>query len=246
MSRYKYSFEIMVTNDDHGPRNHFVIDRFTWGNELLPPPPRHFRYGKKECIGLCFYRLLVDKNDPPPPASLLRLLEMSIKTLKSIASGNDLRGWEDLSKTDLVRFLVKHRYIFSDDFYKQRSLPNQIRAWVELFAVGNFAEHCAKVISHTLTKMNYYKPTNQIKYYCWWKGLPITNNYEKRLFLSKPNSFIMFEREIGARFREMIFDVRRSLRERFSQSDNVFRFWLQEWGQEESTMREKIDERENR
>ncbi len=168
MTSYKYSgFQIMVTNDDHAPRNHFFIDRFISGNKLLPPPPRHFRYGKKECIGLCFYRPLVHKNDPPPPASLLRLSEMSAKKLKAIASENDLRGWEDLSKTDLVRFLVKHRYIFSDDFYKQRSLPN------------------------TLTKAGYYNPTNQCKceleYYCWWKGLSLANDYEKRLFLSEPN-----------------------------------------------------------
>ena len=49
-------------------RNHFVIDRFICGNKLLPPPPKHFMYGKIDRKKLCFYRLLVDKNDPPPPA----------------------------------------------------------------------------------------------------------------------------------------------------------------------------------
>ncbi len=95
---------------------------------------------------------------------------MPIKKLKSIASRNDLGGWAGLSKIDLVKFLERHRYIFSDDFYKQRSLPNQIRAWVALFAVSNFPEHYIEVILNTLTKMNYYKPANQIECHCWWKG----------------------------------------------------------------------------
>ncbi len=118
-------------------------------------------------MGLCFYRLIIDQNDPPAPASLLRLSKMPIKKLKAIASKNDLGGWAGLSKIDLVKFLERHRYIFSDDFYKQRSLPNQLKAWVGLFTTSNFAEHYTEVMLNTLTKMDYYKPTNQIEYYCW-------------------------------------------------------------------------------
>ena len=158
------------------PRNFFVIDQAIFGDISLPPPPKHFKYAKEEeRYRLCYYKLIVDKNDPPPPASLLRLSKMPIKTLKLIASRNDLRGWAGLSKIDLVKFLVRHRYIFSDDFYKQRSLPNQIRAWVELFADNNFAERYTEIMLNTLTKSGYYKPTNQIEYYCWWKGLLIAN-----------------------------------------------------------------------
>ena len=138
--------------------------------------------------------------------------------------------------------MVRHRYIFSDDFYKQRSLPNQIRAWVELFADDNFAEHYTEIMVNTLTKMNYYKPANQIECHCWRKGLPLSNKYERDLFLSESNSLMMFEREMDVRFREMVLDIGELVRERFLQSDNVFRFWLQEWGREEKAMKEKINE----
>ena len=67
---------------------------------------------------------------------------------------------------------------------------------------------------NTLTKMGYYEPTNQIKYYCWWKGLPLTGNNEKRLFLSKPNLFAMFEREMDSRFSEVAGNVAEPIRER--------------------------------
>ncbi len=113
MTSYRDSgFKILVTNDDRGLRNHFVIDRFICGNKLLPPPPKHFVYGKIDRKKLCFYRLLVDKNDPPPPVSLLRLSKMSVKELRAIALENDLRGWADLSKTDFIRFLERQIYIF--------------------------------------------------------------------------------------------------------------------------------------
>ena len=132
MTSHKYSgFEIMATNDDRGIRNHFVIGRDIFGDiPLPPPPPKHFVYGKIDRLDLCFYRLIIDQNDPPPPASLLCLSKMSIKKLRAIASKNDLRGWAGLSKTDLMRFWGKNRYIFPDDFYKQRSLPSQLKAWV--------------------------------------------------------------------------------------------------------------------
>ncbi len=47
MTSYKYSgFEIMVTYENYGPRNHFAIDRTIYGDISLPPPPKHFRYVK--------------------------------------------------------------------------------------------------------------------------------------------------------------------------------------------------------
>ena len=240
MTSYKYSgFEIMVTYENYGPRNHFAIDRTIYGDIPLPPPPKHFRYVKKYRLGLCFYKLIIDRDDPPPPASLLRLSKM----LKAIASKNDLGGWAGLSKIDLVKFLERHRYIFSYDFYKQRSLPNQLKAWVGLFADGNFAEHYAEVMRNTLTKMDYYKPTNQIEYYCWWKGLPLANDNERILFLSEPNSFIMFEREMNVRFtNEVIGNVGEPIRERLSRIDNSLIFWVRELSREQKAMREKIYE----
>ena len=39
-------FKIMVTYENYGPRNHFVIDQTIYVNMLLPPPPKHFVYGK--------------------------------------------------------------------------------------------------------------------------------------------------------------------------------------------------------
>ncbi len=231
MTSYRNSgFEIMVTNENYGPRNHFVIDRTIHSDISLPLPPKHFKYVRKELYRFFFYTLIVDQNYPPPPASLLRLSKMPIKKLKSIALRNDLGGWAGLSKIDLVKFLERHRYIFSDDFYKQRSLPNQLKAWVGLFADGNFAEHYTEVMLNTLTKMDYYKPTNQTEYYCWWKGLRISDDYMRILFLSEPNSFVMFEREMNVRFREMILNAGGSVRERFMQSDDAFNFWIQEWG----------------
>ncbi len=179
MTSYEDSgFEIMITNDDDGIRNHFVIDRTIFVNTLLPPPPKHFVYGKIDRKKLCFYRLLVDKNDPPSPASLLRLSKMSVNKLKAIASKNDLGGWAGLGKADLVKFLKRHRYIFPDDFYKQKSLSNQLKAWVTLFADGNFAERYTEVMLNTLTKTGYYRPTNQIKYFSL-HPLPFLWNLDK-------------------------------------------------------------------
>ncbi len=158
-------------------------------------------------------------------ANLIRFLDRQSRVIKKCVEKqmfpDAMKAWVELfapNEFDLVKFLVRHRYIFSDDFYKQRSLPNQIRAWVELFADDNFAEHYTEVMLNTLTKSGYYKPTNQIEYYCWWKGLPLANDNERNLFLSKPNSFIVFEREMDVRFREMILNAGGSVRERFMQS----------------------------
>ena len=97
----------MVTYENYRPRNHFVIDRTIFVNTLLPPLPKHFVYRRIDRKKLCFYRPLMDKNDPPPPASLLRLSKMSVKKLKAIASKNDLGGWAGLGKADLVKIFEK-------------------------------------------------------------------------------------------------------------------------------------------
>ncbi len=81
-----------------------------------------------------------------------------------------------------------------------------------MFADGNFAKHYTEVMLNTLTKTGYYKPTNQIKYYCWWNGLPIAGNYERGLFSSKPDSFMVFEREMSVRFDKMIGNAGESVR----------------------------------
>ncbi len=58
MTSYKYSgFRIMATNENYGPRNHFVIDRATHGDISLPPPPKHFKYVKKSVTVFIFTRL---------------------------------------------------------------------------------------------------------------------------------------------------------------------------------------------
>ncbi len=88
-----------------------------------------------------------------------------------------------------------------------------------MFADGNFAEHYTEVVLNTLTKTGYYRPTNQIKYYCWWRGLPIAGDYERSLFLSEPNSFVMFEREMSMRFDEMTGNAGESVREKLRHED---------------------------
>ncbi len=47
-------FKILVTNDNCGPRNHFVIDRSIYGDIQLPPPPKHFEYAKKRALSSLF------------------------------------------------------------------------------------------------------------------------------------------------------------------------------------------------
>ena len=204
--------KILVINEDKTPRNYFVIDRAENENVSLPPPPKHFKYVEEDREGLCFYKLVEDENDPPLPASLLRLHKMSFKRLKAIASRNDLGGWANLDKPNLMKFLEKHRYVFTDDFYKQRSLKFQLQAWVGLFAVSNLAEHYAELILNVLTKAGYYKPNAESEY-CWWRGLPLSDAYERDVFLGGPNSVLVFHREMGLRFRKTIVDIESPIRE---------------------------------
>ena len=136
-----------------------------------------------------------------------------MKRLKAIAARNDLGGWTNLDKPNLLKFLERHRYVFTDDFYKQRSLKLQLEAWVELFAAGNLAEHYVEVMLNSLTKSGYYKPDAEPEYFCWWKGLPLSNTYEIDLFLGGPDSVLMFHRKMGLRYRKMIVDIEAPVRE---------------------------------
>ena len=205
--------KILTINEDETPRNYFVVDRDENENACLLPPPRHFKYEMEDRAGLCYYKIVEDENDPPPPAHTLRLRKMSMKRLKAIAARNDLGGWANLDKPNLLKFLERHRYVFTNDFYKQRSLRLQLQAWVELFAVGNLAEHYVEVVLNALTKSGYYKPDAEPEYFCWWKGLPLSNVYERDVFLGGPDSVLVFHRKMGLRLRKMIVDIEAPIRE---------------------------------
>ena len=205
--------KVLVTNEQKIPRNYFVIDRDENENAALLPPPKHFKYEVEDRVKLCYYKIVEDENDPPLPATILRLRKMSIKRLKAIAARNDLGGWANLDKPNLLKFLERHRYVFTDDFYLQRSLKFQLQAWVESFAVGNLAEHYAEVMLNALAKSGYYKPDAEPEYFCWWKGFPLSDTYEIGVFLGGPNSVLVFHRKMGLRFRQMIVDIETPIRE---------------------------------
>ena len=93
--------------------------------------------------------------------------------------------------------------------------------------------------------MGYYKLTNQRKRelrYCWWKGLPLCNIYERDLFLSEPNSLMVFERGMNMRFSEMIGNTGEPIRERLMRSTDAHTFWVQELSRERKAMKEKTYE----
>ena len=63
----------------------------------------------------------------------------------------------------------------------------------------------------------------------------------RSLFLSEPNSFIMFEREMVVRFDDgIIGNAGEPIRERFRLNADAFDFWIRELGREQRAMREKI------
>ncbi len=114
-----------------------------------------------------------------------------------------------------------------------------------MFADGNSTEHYTEVILNTLTKAGYYKPTNQRKgglRYCWWKGLPLCSTYERDLFLSEPNSLIVFDRAMCMRFSEMIINTEESVTEILDQNVVALEIWIQEVCREWKAMKEKINE----
>ena len=201
------NFRIMIDSKGEIPKNIFVTDRFSVSDACPPPPPKHFKYEIDDRDLVCYYTIVEDESDPPPPTSLLRLSEMSSEWLRKAASGNRLRGWEFLDKAELVRFLEAHRYVFPDDFYKQRSLPNQIRAWVDLFAISNFAEHYAEVMINSLTNTNYLKDFVSCEREWWWDRLCFAFYYETELFSFGMDLFTYFDKMICVKFEIIALDV---------------------------------------
>ncbi len=200
-------FRIMIDPKGEISRNIFVTDRFSVKDARPPPPPNHFRYEIDDRDLVCYYTIVEDENDPPPPTSLLRLSEMSSEWLRKAASGNGLRGWEFLGKNELVRFLEAHRYVFSDDFYKHRSLPNQLRTWVSLFAVDNFAEHYAEVMTNSLIRTNYLSEFVSCEREWWWSRLCFAFDYEIELFSFGMRSFEVFRKLMCLKFETIVYEV---------------------------------------
>ena len=218
------NFNIMIDPKGEIPKNIFVTDRFD-SNINLPSLPIHFRYEIDDRDLICYYTIVEDENDPPPPTSLLRLSEMSSEWLRKVASGNGLRGWNFLNKNELVKFLEAHRYVFPDDFYKQRSLPDQIKAWVGLFAVGNFAEHYAEVMTNSLIGTNYLSEFVYCEREWWWSRLCFAFDYEIELFSFGMSSFDVFYKLLCLKFET----VEREIREFYNMSDDWCRKVDLEW-----------------
>ncbi len=200
-------FNIMIDPKGDIPRNIFVADRFAVRDVRPPPPPIHFRYETDDRDLICYYTIVEDANDPPPPMSLLRLSEMSSEWLRKAASGNGLRGWEFLDKNELVKFLEAHRYVFTDDFYKLRSLPDQLRTWVGLFAVGNFAEHYTEVMKSSLIGTNYFSEFVGCEKEWWWSRLCFAFDYEIELFSFGMRSFDVFYKLLCLKFEAVVYEV---------------------------------------
>ncbi len=231
-------FRIMVDPKGEIPKNMFVTDRFSVSDACPPLPPKHFKYEIDDRDLVCYYTIVEDESDPPPPVSLLRLSEMTLKRLRKVAFGNGLRGWETLNKDELVKFLEAHRYIFSDDFYKRRSLPNQLRAWVGLFAVGNFAKHYAEVMINSLTKTNYFNEFVSCEREWWWDRLCFAFYYEIELFSFGMESFMVFDKVICLKFEMIVYEVEEPFG--INESHESYDIWCREVDLEWETMRGKL------
>ncbi len=238
------SFRIMIDPKGEIPKNIFVTDRFFVRDARPPPPPppKHFRYEIDDRDLVCYYTIVEDENDPPPPASLLRLSEMTLEQLRRVAFGNGLRGWETLNKDELVKFLVAHRYIFSDDFYKQRSLPNQLQAWVDSFAVGDFAKHYAEVMTNSLIRTSYLGEFVSCERKWWWDRdcLHFAFCHEIELFMFGMESFMLFDKLICFWFEMIVYALERFLN--VDESHGSYNVWRQEVGLEWEAMRGKLDD----
>ncbi len=202
------NFRIMIDPKGEIPKNIIVTDRFSVRDVCPPSPPKHFKYEIDDRDLICYYTIVEDENEPSPPTSLLRLSEMSSEWLREVASGNGLRGWKFLDKADLVRFLEAHRYVFPDDFYKQRSLPDQLRAWVDLFAIGNFVEHYTEVMINSLTKTNYFSKSVSCEREWWWDILYSAFDYEVSFFSFGMDSFTVFDKVLCLKFEMWCFEDR--------------------------------------
>ncbi len=216
-------------------RNIFVTDRFSVKDVRPPPPPNHFRYEIDDRDLFCYYTIVEDENDTPPPTSLLRLSEMSSEWLRKAASGNGLRGWEFLDKNELVRFLEAHRYVFSDDFYKHRSLPDQLRTCVGLFAVDNFAKHYAEVMTNSLIRTNYLSEFVSCEREWWWDSLCFAFDYEIELFSFGMRSFEVFRKLMCLKFETIVYEV-----EELFDTNEGYDIWCREVDSEWEVMRGEL------
>ncbi len=75
-----------------------------------------------------------------------------------------------------------------------------------------------------------------------WKGLPLCSTYERDLFLSEPNSLIVFDRAMCMHFSEMIINTEESVTEILDQNVVALEIWIQEVCREWKAMKEKINE----
>ena len=74
---------------------------------------------------------------------------LTTKELRDIAQESGLYGYTAFRKASLIRFLDKRRELIRERV-EERMSPAAMKAWVELFANGNFAERYTKVILNTL------------------------------------------------------------------------------------------------
>ncbi len=77
---------------------------------------------------------------------------LTVKELRDIARKSGIYGYTTLRKSSLVRFLDKRSRVIKKCVEKQMFL-DPIKAWVELFADGNFAEHYIEIMLNTLNKI---------------------------------------------------------------------------------------------
>ena len=221
------------------PKNIFVTDRFSISDVRPPPPPKHFKYELDDRDLVCYYTIVEDESDPPPSVSLLRLSEMSSEWLREVALGNGLRGWEFFDKDKLVKFLEARRFVFPDDFYKRRSLPGQLRAWVGLFAVGNFAQHYAEVMINSLTKTNYLNEFVSCVREWWWDRLCFAFNYEIELFSFGMESFAVFYKLVCLKFETIVYEVEGLFD--VDESHESYNVWCRAVDLEWEALRERLD-----
>ena len=141
-----------------------------------------------------------------------------------------------------MRLLVRHRYIFPNNFCKQHSLPHQIRAWVGLFANGNFVEHYTEVMLNTLLKMGYYNKHDNHQTNNCWIYLPPALDYKMSLFQSEPNSFVVFDRDMCLSFVKIRgkIETPRIMRQLTRSEKSMI--WSQEVSREFHALRKRLDE----
>ena len=74
---------------------------------------------------------------------------LTVKELRDIARESGLYGYTAFRKASLIKFLDKRRQLIKKRV-EERMFLAAMKAWVELFADGNFSEHYTKVILNTL------------------------------------------------------------------------------------------------